>query len=216
MAQKNPYAGEGYYPEEVVAMHDENATKVYDKIEKPNGATEYTIRYQQSSSFNAPSFTKILVDKNNEILAYIDVQHIPQQYQSQFKRWKWFGIQEFHPELIGDFQHIIDKTEGNPYYRDTWTHKTEEHLYILDTSQLSKHQDWYRVGNNAFTEGFITTNFGILDGSVRNYRYNTHPNKPTPRIEALKNEILIKMELLNQSSSLPFRQKIRRFFQKCK
>ena len=146
---------------DVLTFDTPGSEKIYKKQIKSNGNTEYTIRYK--TWIMTPCFTKILLDPNNKILAYIDIQRIPAPFKSQFKLWKWFGIQEFQPELIGDFScSVIDDKRGV-----VWKHKTDEHLYILDTSGLSRHQDWYRVGTDPLNEGFIETNFGILDNSTR-------------------------------------------------
>ena len=184
--------------------------KFYKKQVKSDKNTEYTIRYK--TSVMTPNFTKILLNPNKEILAYIDVQRVPAPFKSQFKQWKWFGIQEFHPELIGDFSHLVTEEENGSFAGDCWLHKSNEHLYILDTSGLSHHQDWYRVGTDLINEGFIETNFGVLDGTTRSYRYNTHPSEPTQQIENLKNAILIKEGIIKPK--LTFAQKVKAFIQR--
>lgn len=194
---------------DVLTFDSPNSQKIYKKQVKSDGNTEYTIRYK--TFFITPNFTKILLNPNNEILAYIDVQRIPAPVRTQFKRWKWFGIQEFFPELIGDFSHPITEEENRSFSGDCWLHKTNEHLYILDTAGLSRHQDWYRVGTDLLNEGFIETNFGILDHSTRSYKYNTHPSAPTQRIENIKKDILIREGIIKPK--LTFAQKIKQAFQ---
>ena len=185
--------------------------KIYKKQVKSDGNTEYTIRYETALALT-PNFTKILLNPNNEILAYIDVQRVPAPVKTQFKRWKWFGIQEFHPELIGDFScSVIDDKRGV-----VWEHKTDKHLYILhsDAPSVSSRQDWYRVGTDHLNEGFVETNFGILDHSTYSYKYNTHPSAPTQRIENLTKALLTKEGIIKPK--LTFAQKIKSVFQKKK
>jgi len=186
--------------------------KLYTKRTKSDGNTEYTVKYK--TFYTNPNFTKILINQNNEILAYIDVQRVPQQFESQFKGWKWFGIQEFHPELIGDFTHVITYEEDESLYRNFWQHKTNEHLYILDTSNICHHEDWYLIETDPLNDGYIKTNFGILDGSTRSYKYDTHPSAPTARIEKLKNAILKKEGIIKPKLTLA--QKVKAFVQRRK
>ena len=193
------------YVMDVPTLNMPNSTKLYTKQIRPDGNTEYTVKYR--TYVITPNFTKILVNKKNEILAYIDVQRIPRQFESQFKDWKWFGIQEFHPELIGDFMHVISDKEGDSFFRNFWKHKADEHLYTLDTSSVSHYEDWYRVGTNFF-------NFGVLDGSTRSYSYNTHPSAPTQQIENLKNAILINEGIIKPKLTLA--QKVKAFIQRRK
>ena len=198
-----------------------NSTKLYTKQIRPDGNTEYTVKYKivitpnkYVTSVITPNFTKILLNPNHEILAYIDVQRIPRQFESQFKDWKWFGIQEFHPELIGDFTHVITDKEDESLFRNFWKHKSDEHLYILDTSYLSDREDWYRVGTDPLNDGYIETNFGVLDGSTRSYKYNTHPVVPADKIKNLKNAILIKEGIIKPKLTLA--QKVKAFVQRRK
>ena len=186
--------------------------KLYTKQVRSDDNTEYTVKYKHLDT--TPDFTKILVNQNNEILAYIDVQRIPQQFESQFKDWKWFGIQEFHPELIGDFTHVITDKEDESLFRNFWKHKTDEHLYILDTSNICYHEDWYLIETDPLNDGYIKTNFGILDGSTRSYKYNTHPVVPADKIKNLKNAILIKEGIIKPK--LSFAQKVKAFVQRRK
>lgn len=213
-AYKQPYLNYDRYVMDVPTINLSNSKKLYTKQVRTDGNVEYTVKYE--TFVITPNFTKILVNQNNEILAYIDVQRVPQQFESQFKDWKWFGIQEFHPELIGDFTHVITDKEGESFFRNFWKHITNEHLYILDTSGISHHEDWYRVGTNFLNEGFIKTNFGILDDSTRSYKYDTHPSAPTQRIENLKNAILIKDGVIKPKLTRLqiIKQKTKDFFQK--
>ena len=189
-----------------------NSKPIHNVESKSDGNTLYTIMYK--TWLITPNFTKILVNPEHEILAYIDVQCIPRPFKSQFKNWKWFGIQEFHPELIGDFTHeITDKTD-EPFYRNFWKHKTDEHLYILDTSNICHHEDWYLIETDPLNNGYIKTNFGVLDGSTRSYKYDTHPIAPTNKIENLKNTILIKEGIIKPKLTLA--QKVKAFIQRKK
>ena len=198
------------YTSDVFTFNTPCSKKLYTKQIRPDGNIEYTVKYE--TFVLTPNFTKILVGSNNEILAYIDVQRIPRPFESQFKDWKWFGIQEFHPELIGDFTHTILNRKNDIFY--VWKHQTNDHLYILDTSRLARREDWYCVKTDPLNNGTIETNFGILDGSTRSYRYYTHPSVPTNRIENLKKEILIEEGIIKPQ--LNFTQKIKTFFQKRK
>ena len=200
------------YVMDVPTLNMPNSEKIYQKETKADGNTLYTIKYK--TFVITPNFTKILLNPNHEILAYIDVQRIPRQFESQFKDWKWFGIQEFHPELIGDFMHVISDKEGDSFFRNFWKHRADEHLYTLDTSCISHYEDWYRVETDILSDGFIKTNFGVLDGSTRSYKYNTHPSAPTQRIENLKNAILIKEGVIKPKLTLA--QKIKDFIQRRK
>lgn len=184
--------------------------KTYKKQITPDGNTEYTVWYK--TWIMTPNFTKILLNPNNEILAYIDVQRVYAPVETAFKLWKWFGIQEFHPELIGDFScSVIDDKRGV-----VWEHKTDKHLYILHSAapSVSSRQDWYRVGTDPLNKGFIETNFGILDHSTYSYEYNTHPSAPTQRIENLTKGILISEGIIKPK--LTFAQKIKQAFQRRK
>ena len=202
------------YVTDVPTFNIPNSKKIYTKETKADGNTLYTIKYK--TFVITPNFTKILLNPNHEILAYIDIQRIPRQFESQFKDWKWFGIQEFHPELIGDFTHVItDKEDESRFlFRNFWKHKSDEHLYILDTSYLSDCEDWYRVGTDPLNDGYIETNFGVLDGSTRSYKYNTHPVVPADKIKNLKNAILIKEGIIKPKLTLA--QKVKAFVQRRK
>ena len=196
----------GKTPMDVLTFNTPRSTKLYTKQIRSDGNIEYTIQYK--TFVITPNFTKILVGPNNEILAYIDVQRIPKPFESQFKDWKWFGIQEFHPELIGDFEYVISDKKTEPFF---WEHRSDDHLYILDTSGLTIRKDWYRVKMNPLIDGKIETNFGILDDSTRSYKYNTHPSAPTNRITLLTNAILAN-EIKSQQNWVA--QRIKTFFQK--
>ena len=177
-------------------------SKPYTKVIRADGNTEYTITSCKSFFMETVfCFTKILVSPENEILAYIDVQKLPRQsFESQFKGWKWFGIQEFHPELIGDFT-VTANREDDTLTGYLWKHDTTNHLYTLISSGLRQRKDWYKVKTHPLVEGTIETNFNILcEDDTRSYRYNTHPTEPTERIEKitkliLMNEGVIKPEL---------------------
>ena len=169
-------------PVNVVATHSE-IHKPFTKEQTPGGNILYTVQYQGFSL--TPSLTKLLLNKNNEILAYIDIQHIAPLSDDNLKSWQWFGIQEWHPKLIGEFKHTIQTTEGMPFFGDMWIYNPDENLYTLSSGNLSVHHDWYKLG-----DGIITTNY--INGITRNYKYNTHPLAPTPKIELLTKYILYK------------------------
>lgn len=172
---------------DVLTVNTPTTRKLYTKKQRTDGNTEYTVRYRVGIN-TLPGFTKILVNPKNKILAYIDVQRVPEQYASTFKTWKWFGIQEFHPELIGDFKHVVTDKENDNFFGDTWQHKTDEHLYVLQTER----KDWYRVHTDLWYKGMIETNYHAwIEYDTRFYKYNTHPSVPTPRIENLTRAILI-------------------------
>lgn len=207
MIQNKSYNAYDPKPMDVITFNTSNSRKIYDKNKLADGNTEYTIRYKTAYNI-IPGFTKILVNQNNDILAYIDVQRIKAPCDSQFKTWRWFGIQEFHPELIGDFIHVVTDKKHESFFRTTWQHKTGEHKYILDTSNVSRHQDWFYIFT---TGGMIETNFGIMDKSTCCYEYNTHPSVPTKRIEQLKQHILEKEGIIKPK--LTILQKVKDFFQ---
>lgn len=213
MANDKSYAGYDQKLVDTITMNPKAG--VYTKKKMADGNTEYTVKYETCFAIT-PAFTKILVGPNNDILAYIDVRRIFAPYKSQFKRWKWFGIQEFHPELIGDFTHLVTDNENESFFGTTWQHKTSEHTYILDTSNVCERKDWFRVEFDPLHGGnVVTTNFGVCDGSTLSYEYDTSPSVPAERIEKLKNKILIFEGVIKPSviqSKLTFAQKIKRFF----
>ena len=88
-------------------------------------------------------------------------------------------------KIIGEFKHTIQTTEGMPFFGDMWIYNPDENLYTLSSGNLSVHHDWYKLG-----DGIITTNY--INGITRNYKYNTHPLAPTPKIELLTKYILYK------------------------
>lgn len=175
-------------PVNVIATSNYKDPK-FTKEYTPDGNILYTIQYQGAVQTKTPELTKLLLNTNNEILAYIDIKHIlpPFTYVSM-KPWDWYGIQEWHPQLIGEFRHIIQDKEGEPFFHDVWIYNPKEDLYTLATSSISSHNDWYRLDNNT-----ITTNYGSgITATTRTYKYNTHPLAPTPKIELLTKFILYK------------------------
>jgi hypothetical protein len=79
----------------------------YTKNKTQDGNIEYTIIYKAGLMYLA-DLTKILCNDKNDILAYIDIHQTSQKYDARFKKF-WVNIQEFHPELIGDFKYEINK-----------------------------------------------------------------------------------------------------------
>lgn len=153
------------------------------KEKTADGNTLYTVQYR--NLFLTPSLTKLLLNENHEILAYIDIQHISPVSDDDLKSWQWFGIQEWHPKLIGEFKHTIQTKEGTPFFRDVWIYNPDENLYTLSSGNLSVHEDWYKVD-----DGIITTNY--INGMTRSYKYNTRPLTPTDKIELLTKYVLYK------------------------
>lgn len=186
---------------------------LYSKDQKPDDNTEYTIKKYKVGERIAelwPEFTKILVNPSNDILAYIDVRMIPEQKNINSKYGSWFGIQEFHPELIGDFTLEInwntDPSTGG-WYGSTWKHETNKNLYTFNMSKdaetvcflaayhkpmcygspIQINPNWYEIMDKK-----IKTNIGLIDTSITyTYPYETHPSVVPEHIKtAVSPEVL--------------------------
>ena len=174
----------------------------FSKITTPDNNLLYTVKYWAGVALT-PNLTKILCNKNGDILAYIDIMQLKglqQKFNAQFKIL-WFGIQEWHPNLIGHFRTVLDQDYtdeiGLPHFAlhpGQWTHDSEKHLYTFTQyGPLGERQDWFRVNSEPENDGKIETNFHIYDKKdTRTYEYNTHPLAPTPKIELLTKHILYK------------------------
>lgn len=178
-----------------------------------DGNTEYTITY--GGMILTPNLTKILCNQNGDILAYIDIKRLSglkQKFNAQFKIL-WFGIQEWHPELIGDFKQEIDQDYtdklGFPHFAihpGYWEHDSEKHLYTFTqyspfamANDMDLPYDWFHVKTDLEKDGKIETNFHIFDkNDTRTYEYNTHPVAPTPKIELLTKYILYQDDIITK------------------
>ena len=170
----------------------------YTKNKTPDGNIEYTIIYKAGFMYLA-DLTKILCNDKNDILAYIDIHQTNKKYDAQFKNL-WVNIQEFHPELIGDFTYEINK-HNQSSLNDCWTlhpgfwqYDAQKHLYTFNLyTQFGTKQDWFRVHTDPMHDGQIETNFHISNvNDTRFYKFNTHPLAPTGKIELLNKFILYK------------------------
>lgn len=174
----------------------------FSKITTPDNNLLYTIKYLAGVALT-PNLTKILCNKNGDILAYIDIKQLTdlqRKFNAQFKIL-WFGIQEWHPNLIGHFRTVLDQDYtdefGIPHFTlhpGQWTHDSEKHLYTFTQyGPLGERQDWFRVHTDPMHDGKIETNFHIYDkNDTRTYEYNTHPLTPTGKIELLTKYVLYK------------------------
>lgn len=178
----------------------------FTKITNPDNVL-YTVTY--GGPILQPNLTKILCNKNGDILAYIDIEQLygmQKKFNARFKTL-WFGIQEWHPNLIGYFRTVLDQDYtdeiGFPHFASHpgyWEHDSEKHLYTFTqynpfamVNNMELPSDWFHVKTDAENDGKIETNFHIFDkGDTRTYEYNTHPLNPTPKIELLTKYILYK------------------------
>ena len=194
----------------------------FTKTQNQDNNTEYTIIYKSGLMY-LPDLTKMLCNNKNDILAYIDIKHTNQKYAAQFKNF-WVNIQEFHPELIGDFKYEINKNQEPTdndlgyftWYPGYWQHDTEKHLYTFKHyTTLGAITDWFLVHAEPDYNGQIETNFHFYDkNDTRFYRYHTHPFMPTDRIEQLKQQVLLEDGVITPRQIR--RQKIKEFFQRKK
>lgn len=178
----------------------------FTKITNPDNVL-YTVTY--GGPILQPNLTKILCNKNGDILAYIDIEQLygmQKKFNARFKTL-WFGIQEWHPNLIGYFRTVLDQDYtdeiGFPHFASHpgyWEHDSEKHLYTFTqynpfamANNMELPSDWFHVKTDAENDGKIETNFHIFNkGDTRTYEYNTHPLNPTPKIELLTKYILYK------------------------
>ena len=166
----------------------------------PDGNTEIMVKeYWYNQLW--PVFSKIIINQNYDILAYVDVRMIPEPKEVDVKYGRWFGIQEFHPEMIGDFIFEVNWIGGEKYkkiggwYGSIWKRISSENMYEFNLSAsayaaitaasgirrgLGLHQNWYRIEN-----GKITTNVGLMNpGLTYTYLYDTRPSEPSEMIKA--------------------------------
>ncbi len=174
----------------------------FSKITTPDNNLLYTIKYWAGVALT-PNLTKILCNQNGDILAYIDIKQLKglqQKFNARFKIL-WFGIQEWHPDLIGNFKTVLDQdyTDKIGFHHFAlhpghWTHDPEKHLYTFTQySPWGERQDWFHVKTDVENDGTIETNFHIFDeNDTRTYEYNTHPLAPTGKIELLTKYVLYK------------------------
>ena len=173
-----------FTPVEVSALVTPNSKKDYTKQKTDdNKYTLYTVKYYHIGS--TPDFTKILVcNDTHEVSAFIDVRRIqPEPGFPDSKGWRWFGIQELNPEMIGDFKHVIATNPYESFCNCIWERKGN--TYIL------------RDSNGTQTDVFFVPPYSDLIKTNSNatssfsYKYNTHPSKPTLRIKMLTQQILL-------------------------
>ena len=178
-------------------MTKNNLGIIYTKSKKPNGNTEYTITYHIDNMFLS-DLTKILCNPQNEILAFINIQQTSPQNSTNFKCF-WVNIQEWHPELIGDFTYDINQEFKNKNIvknnlNGYWTYDANKHLYNFCgyrtagmNSAMKIQKNWFRIIDN----NHIETNSHIWqDNKTCTYKCNTRPTAPTPEIKKLKLHVL--------------------------
>lgn len=181
--------------------------KIYDKRVRNDGNIEYTVK-NNTGLLMAQDLTKILCNTSGEILAYIDIQQIACPLKDCILNTiTWFGIQEFHPELIGNFtQQVVKK--GMEYRFDaTWEYDESKHLYKLiqhGPFPYGTSKNWFQVGI-----GNIRTNIDIHD--EKSYEYNTCPTEPVSQIKKLTQKILLSDGIITRGQI--YRQKTKQIFQ---
>lgn len=193
-------------PVNVVATSNYKDPK-FTKVINPDNNILYTVTY--GGPILQPNLTKILCNQNGDILAYIDIKQLKglqQKFNARFKTL-WFGIQEWHPDLIGNFKTVLDQdyTDKIGFHHFAlhpghWTHDSEKHLYTFTqynpfamANNMELPSDWFRVKTDVENDGTIETNFHIYDkNDTRTYKYNTHPLAPTGKIELLTKYVLYK------------------------
>lgn len=174
----------------------------------PGGNIEITRDCREGRTLRS-MFSKIITDPQWNILAYVDVKMIPRQrhvdpffhmissYDRASKDDRWFGIEEFHPEIMGDFNYemVNEPIFDNEQDHIQWIYNHSKNMYNLyvfgtkgtgtcfhQTYHLIDH--WYKV-----EAGQITTNvrptFAPSDNFT--YAYNTRPSEPSDFVKKCVN-----------------------------
>lgn len=181
-------------------MSEQQCYNLVKASQLPDGNIEIIRRFYEGR-VALPMFSKIIADPKWNVLAYVDVKMIPPQrhinsfysmirsYNLSSKNDRWFGIEEFHPEIIGNFTYkvISDPVRDNCTDHIQWVYNHSRRMYDLylfgmagegtcTHMSYSQPKHWYKV-----EAGQITTNVRPTLASSENYtyKYNTCPAEPS-------------------------------------
>ncbi len=129
-------------------------------------------------------FIRALCDEQGNILAYIRTSRVhPDPFSSLFHQGTWYAFDEYHSELIGNFQlktpgFVLDDRHAQ------WSYDAATRTYTLTIpAPLGVIEHWFVVSDD-----YITTDYGSYH---RHYLYDVRNDKPNPEItESIRSELI--------------------------
>ena len=132
-------------------------------------------------------FIRALCDKQGNVLAYIRASKVhPDPFPSKFHQGEWYAFDEYHQELIGNFElhtqgYVFDDKGAQ------WSYDAAKRTYTLNIPvPVGIIEHWFMVSDD-----YIITDYGMVAADTRHYMYDVRNDKPNPKItETIRSELI--------------------------